>query len=107
VSTPTAERALDVTRYELQHAGNPAYTAVAVLPDGSFELGAMIVTSAQAAARTAEQLGRVHRDAAVHVVGCHQGGGHLRYVVLDAQGAERQLVREEVREQALGGPELV
>jgi hypothetical protein len=107
VPVPTAERALDVARYELQHAGNPAYTAVAVLPGGAFELGAMIVTSAQAAARGAELLGREHPAAAIHVVGCHQGGGRLRYVVLDATGAERQLVREEVREAAVGGTDLV
>jgi hypothetical protein len=103
VSSPTAERALDFTRYELQHAGNPAYTAVAVNPDGSCEMGAMIVTNPVAAAHGARALATENPDATVHIVGCNQGGLHLRYVVLDASGSERHLVREEVRDEPLGG----
>lgn len=105
--TPTAERALDYARHELMDAGNPAWTAVAVLPDRSCDMGVLIVAAPHAANAAAGALASAHPEAEVLLVGCESEGKRLRFTVMHAGTGRRVLRRDEVREEALGDQQML
>lgn len=102
-----AERALDFARHELMDAGNPAWTAVAVLPDNSCDMAALIVAAPRAASTAASALAAAHPTAEVLLVGCESEGQRLRFTVTSLATGRRLLRRDEVREETIGDQRML
>lgn len=97
----TAERALEFARYDLLSSGNPAWAALAVLDNGSFHLGPLIVANRDAAQAQRTALQAAVPGATILLVGYEQAGQHLRFTVLDEDGA-RLVVRDQTHDEPIG-----
>jgi hypothetical protein len=104
--TDDAITVISRVRAELNECGTPAYTAVALLPDGRSDSGAFTFARRDSAIRLAAGLRAEYPSASVYVVGRHAAGPHVRYTVRDATASTLLHRQDEIVEDeptAIGG----